>query len=63
LLQNYIIMKKKRNKYIKKLNVKRESEYLIDKINKEIKCDDAKLILKTIINKFINRTMKTIDKT
>ena len=63
LLQNYIIMKKKRNKYIKKLNVKREIEYLIDKINKEIKCDDAKLILKTIINKFINRTMKTIDKT
>jgi|688.fasta_scaffold46630_2 hypothetical protein len=63
LLQNYIIMKKKRNKYIKKLNVKRESEYLIDKINKEIKCDDAKIILKTIIDKFINRTMKTIDKT
>jgi hypothetical protein len=62
LLQNYIIMKKKRNKYIKKLNVKRESEYLIDKINKEIKCDDAKIILKTIIDKFINRTMKTIDK-
>jgi hypothetical protein len=55
-------MKKKRNKYIKKLNVKRESEYLIDKINKEIKCDDAKIILKTIIDKFINRTMKTIDK-
>lgn len=62
LIQNFIVTKNSRKKYIKKLNIKRESEYLIDKINKEIKCDDAKLILNTIIGKFVNRTMKTIDK-
>ena len=62
LLQSYIITKNNRKKYIKKLNIKRESEYLIDKINKEIKCDDAKLILNSIITKFVNRTMKSLDK-
>jgi hypothetical protein len=62
LLQSYMITKNNRKKYIKKLNIKRESEYLIDKINKEIKCDDAKLILNSIITKFVNRTMKSLDK-
>jgi len=59
---SYIIADKNRKKYIKKVNIKRESDYLIDKVNNEIKCDDAKLILKTIINKFIHRTMKALDK-
>jgi hypothetical protein len=59
---SYIIADKNRKKYIKKINIKRESDYLIDKVNNEIKCDDAKLILKTIINKFIHRTMKALDK-
>ena len=59
---SYIIADKNRNKYMKKVNIKRESDYLIDKVNTEIKCDDAKLILNTIINKFIHRTMKALDK-
>ena len=61
-IQSYIVAEKIRKKYIKKVNIKRESDYLIDKVNNEIKCDDAKLILNTIINKFINRTMKALDK-
>jgi len=59
---SYIIAEKNRKKYIKKVNIKRESDYLIDKVNNEIKGDDAKLIINTIINKFINRTMKSLDK-
>jgi hypothetical protein len=59
---SYIIAEKNRKKYIKKVNIKRESDYLIDKVNNDIKCDDAKLILNTIINKFIHRTMKALDK-
>jgi hypothetical protein len=61
-IQSYIVAKKNRKQYMKKVNIRRESDYLIDKVNNEIKCDDAKLILKTIINKFINRTMKALDK-
>lgn len=61
-LQSYIIANKNRKKYIKKANIKRESNYLIDKINTEIKCDDAKVIIINIINKFINKTMKSLDK-
>lgn len=57
-----ILLLKNRKKYIKKVNIKRESDYLIDKVNNEIKGDDAKLIINTIINKFINRTMKSLDK-
>jgi hypothetical protein len=59
---SYIIAEKNRKKYMKKVNIKRESDYLIDKVNNEIKCDDAKLILNMIINKFIHRTMKALDK-
>jgi hypothetical protein len=61
-IMSYIIAEKNRKKYIKKVNIKRESDYLIDKVNNEIKGDDAKLIINTIINKFINRTMKSLDK-
>ena len=61
-IQSYIVAEKNRKKYIKKVNIKRESYYLIDKVNNEIKCDDAKLILNTIINKFVHRTMKALDK-
>lgn len=61
-IQSYIVAEKNRKKYIKKVNIKRESDYLIDKVNNEIKCDDAKLILNTIINKFVHRTMKALDK-
>jgi hypothetical protein len=59
---SYIVAEKNRKKYIKKVNIRRESDYLIDKVNTEIKCDDAKLILNTIINKFVHRTMKALDK-
>jgi hypothetical protein len=62
-IQSYIVAEKIRKKYNKKVNIKRESDYLIDKVNNEIKCDDAKLILNTIINKFVVRTIKAIDKT
>ena len=62
-IQSYIVAEKNRKKYMKKVNIKRESDYLIDKVNNEIKCDDAKLILNTIINKFVVRTIKAIDKT
>ena len=61
-IMSYIIAEKNRKKYIKKVNIKRESYYLIDKVNNEIKGDDAKLIINTIINKFINKTMKSLDK-
>ena len=61
-IQSYIVAEKNRKKYMKKVNIKRESDYLIDKVNNEIKCDDAKLILNTIINKFVHRTMKALDK-
>ena len=61
-IMSYIIAEKNRKKYIKKVNIKRESDYLIDKVNNEIKGDDAKLIINTIINKFINKTMKSLDK-
>jgi hypothetical protein len=61
-IQSYIVAEKNRKKYMKKVNIRRESDYLIDKVNNEIKCDDAKLILNTIINKFVHRTMKSIDK-
>lgn len=61
-IMSYIIAEKNRKKYIKKVNIKRESDYLIDKVNNEIKGDYAKLIINTIINKFINRTMKSLDK-
>jgi len=61
-IQSYIVAEKNRKKYMKKVNIRRESDYLIDKVNTEIKCDDAKLILNTIINKFVNRAMKALDK-
>lgn len=59
-IKSYIIAKKNRNTYIKKLNIKRESVYLLEKINKEIEDDDAKLILNKIVEKFINRSLKNI---
>jgi hypothetical protein len=61
-IQSYIVAEKNRKKYMKRVNIMRESDYLIDKVNTEIKCDDAKLILNTIINKFVHRTMKALDK-
>jgi hypothetical protein len=61
-IHSYIVAEKNRKKYMKKVNIRRESDYLIDKVNNEIKCHDAKLILNTIINKFVHRTMKSIDK-
>jgi len=61
-LQSYIIARKNRKLYIKKVNIQRETDYLIDKINNEMKCDIAKKVLTTIINKFINKTMKTLDR-
>jgi hypothetical protein len=59
-IKSYIIAKKNRNAYIKKLNIKRESVYLLEKINKEIEDDNAKLILNKIVEKFINRSLKNI---
>lgn len=59
-ITSYIIAKKNRNTYIKKLNIKRESAYLLEKINKEIKDDDAILILNKIVEKFINKSLKSI---
>ena len=59
-IKSYIIAKKNRNTYIKKLNIKRESAYLLEKINKEIKDDDAILILNKIVEKFINKSLKSI---
>jgi hypothetical protein len=61
-ISNYIKASKDRQIYNKKINIKRESKYLIEKINNEIKGDDAKLILNTIVEKFINRTIKHINK-
>jgi hypothetical protein len=60
-IKSYIIAKKNRNTYIKKLNIKRETSYLLEKINKEIEDDDAKLILNKIVEKFINRSLKNIN--
>jgi hypothetical protein len=59
-IKSYIIAKKNRNTYIKKLNIKRETAYLLEKINKEIEDDNAKLILYTIVERFINRSLKSI---
>jgi len=59
-IKSYIIANKNRNTYIKKLNIKRESAYLLEKINKEIEDDDAKLILNKIVEKFINKSLKSI---
>jgi hypothetical protein len=59
-IKSYIIANKNRNAYIKKLNIKRESAYLLEKINKEIEDDNAKLILNKIVEKFINKSLKNI---
>jgi hypothetical protein len=59
-IKSYIIANKNRNAYIKKLNIKRESLYLLEKINKEIEDDNAKLILSTIVERFIKRSLKNI---
>jgi hypothetical protein len=59
-IKSYIIANKNRNAYIKKLNIKRESLYLLEKINKEIEDDNAKLILNKIVEKFINKSLKSI---
>lgn len=61
-ISKYITANKERQLYNKKINIKRESKYLIDKINSEINGDDAKLILNTIVEKFVNRTIKSINK-
>jgi len=37
---SYIIADKNRKKYMKKVNIKRESDYLIDKVNTEIEYDN-----------------------
>jgi hypothetical protein len=62
IIISYIKASKDRQTYNKKINIKRESKFLIEKINNEIKGDDAKHILNTIVEKFINRTMKHIHK-
>lgn len=61
-IQSYIVAKKYRKMYIKKVNIQRESDYLINKVNNEMKCDIAKKVLTTIIKKFINKIMKTLDR-
>jgi hypothetical protein len=61
-LSNYIKANKDRQLFNKKINIIRESKYLTDKINREIVGDDAKLILNTIVEKFINKTIKSISK-
>jgi hypothetical protein len=61
-INRYITANKDRGLYNKKINIKRECRYLIDKINNEINGDDAKLILNTIVEKFINKTIKNISK-
>jgi hypothetical protein len=61
-LSNYIKANKDRQLFNKKINIIRESKYLTDKINREILGDDAKLILNTIVEKFINKTIKNIGK-
>jgi hypothetical protein len=61
-ISNYIKASKDRQIYNKNINIKRESKYLIEKINNEINGDDAKLILNTIVEKFINRKIKHINK-
>lgn len=61
-ISNYIKASKDRQKYNKNINIKRESKYLIEKINNEIKGDDAKHILITIVEKFINKKIKHINK-
>jgi hypothetical protein len=61
-LSNYIKANKDRQLFNKKINIIRESNYLTDKINREIVGDDAKLILNTIVEKFINKTIKSISK-
>lgn len=61
-LSNYIKANKDRQIFNKKINIIRESKYLTDKINREIVGDDAKLILSTIVEKFINKTIKNISK-
>jgi len=57
-ISNYIKANKDRKIYNKKIIIKRESTYLIEKINNEINDDDAKLILNTIIEKFIKNKLK-----
>lgn len=62
IIISYIKASKDRQTYNKKINIKRESKFLIEKINNEIKGDDAKHILNTIVEKFINRTIKHMHK-
>jgi len=47
--------------YLKKSSGFKKIE-VIEKINNEIKGDDAKHILNTIVEKFINRTIKHMHK-
>jgi len=61
-ISNYIKASKDRQTYNKIINIKRESKFLIEKINNEIKGDYAKHILYTIVEKFINRTIKHMHK-
>lgn len=60
ILSKYIKASNDRKLYKKKINIKRESIYLMNKINNEIKDDNAKLILNTIVTKFIDKTIKNI---
>ncbi len=62
IISNYIKANKYRQLFNKKINIVREAEYLTNKINNEIVGDDAKLILNTIVKKFINKTIKNISK-
>jgi hypothetical protein len=59
-INSYIIANRDRHLYIKKLNIKKEEKYLIEKINKEIVGDDAKYILNNIVEKFINKSINSI---
>jgi len=60
IINSYIIAKKNRNNYIKKLIIKREGEHLVEIINNEINDDNAKLVLNKIVEKYINRLLKKI---
>lgn len=62
VLSNFILRNKFRTIYRKKINIINEGNYLIQKINNEISCDTVKHILNKIVEKFISKTMKVINK-
>jgi len=57
-ITSYIIAKNNRNTYFKMLNIKREGDYLVKIINKELNNYNAKLVLNKILEKFIDKSIK-----